>query len=103
MTLVNDEKPKVASATPFSCCQMEAHSSSLENSITDADDDDDNVPAETVVAINNNIQLDKCEYNFPRRIPIDIEFQDIKYTVGKFSFSQRKYGKKTRAPIVCKM
>lgn len=81
---------------------METHSSSLENSITDADDDDDDddVINESVCAtINNNNhiincnQLDKQDYSFPRRIPIDIEFQDIKYTVGKFSFSQRKYGK----------
>lgn len=67
------------------------------------------VEAPEVITVNNNI-ITNNKYNtllgmhhekkrtsvfaFPRRIPVDVEFQDIRYTVGKFSFSKRQYGKK---------
>ena len=45
--------------------------------------------------LNNNI-LDKyanVETNFRKCKPIDIVFENVKYTVRNFSFSQRKFGK----------
>lgn len=37
--------------------------------------------------------LDKSDFSFPRRVPVDLEFQDVRYTVGQLSLKQRKYGK----------
>lgn len=33
------------------------------------------------------------EFSFPRRVPVDLEFENVRYTVGRLSVSQRKYGK----------
>lgn len=39
---------------------------------------------------------DKPDFIFPSRVAMNLQFQDIKYTVGKFSFRNRKYGKLSR-------
>lgn len=85
MTLSKEDKSQ-----SFGCCKAETISS-VENSVTDVE------TIENCTGNNNSMfhstHLEKNEYSFPRRIPVDVEFQDIKYTVGKFSFSKRKYGK----------
>lgn len=90
----------------FGCCRDGEHSG--DQSVVDVDDAviEEESP-ESVTVNNNNITNNKYSalapiherkrssvFAFPRRIPVDVEFQDIKYTVGKFSFSKRKYGKK---------
>lgn len=37
--------------------------------------------------------LTKNHFSFPRRVPVDLEFQNVRYTVGRLSLSQKKYGK----------
>lgn len=78
-----DEKSK-----GFGCCT----SGSTENSITDIESADN-----YRFGNNNNdtimFKAEKLNGSFPKRQPVDVEFQDIKYTVGKFSFTHRKYGK----------
>lgn len=71
-------------------------SSIAENSIADGESIETN-------SNNNNdtmFNLEKKEFRFPKRISVDVEFQDIKYTVGSFSFSKRKYGKLTCCGIL---
>lgn len=36
---------------------------------------------------------DTMDFSFPKRPKVDIEFQNVKYTVGKFSLRHRKFGK----------
>lgn len=36
---------------------------------------------------------DTMDFSFPKRPKVDIEFQNVKYAVGKFSLRRRKFGK----------
>lgn len=36
---------------------------------------------------------DTMDFSFPKRPKVDIEFQNVKYTIGKFSLRRRKFGK----------
>lgn len=79
MTVIREEKGQT-----LSCCQTNSTRSSK---ILD-----------TQGKTNNNLSFNVDNYdlfdvNFPRREEVDIEFQNIKYTVRKFSFSEKKFGK----------
>ncbi len=77
------------SSQNFGCCSA-TDDISVENSVSDED----------------IVEIDKCipsikvkkfitqqdDVNFPKRMSMDLQFQDIKYTVGKFSFRNRRYG-----------
>lgn len=80
------------STQSFGCCSG-TDDISVENSVSDVD----------IVEIDEcspTVNIKKFVYepddvDFPKRISMDVQFQDIKYTVGKFSFRNRKYGKAT--------
>lgn len=75
----------------FVCCST-TDDISVENSVTDADimEVEECPPS---INIKNLVNGHQNEIGFPKRLLMDIQFQDIKYTVGKFSFRNRKYGK----------
>lgn len=99
MTVNVEEKNAKENFTP--ACYQTDETISEDNSTTDAcsssevingEDGDDDYVAGNNNSMFHSHHLDKSEYSFPRRIPVDMEFQNIKYTVGSFSFSKRKYG-----------
>lgn len=74
----------------FGCCSG-TDDISVENSISDMDIVEIDRHSPTV-----NIQkfvMQQEAVDFPKRMSMDVQFQDLKYTVGKFSFRNRKYGK----------
>lgn len=105
-----DDKPSTSSAI-VGCCQ--SSNTTPENSIAD-------YCIEDVEAPNNNtlyhvtgddlnsieithdttavpvdvvkIRKTSVDFKFPKRPKIDIEFQNIKYTVKQFSFKDRQFG-----------
>lgn len=96
MSRTKDEK------NAFSGCCPPMSNTTPENSISeDSIEESDNHPA------NNNTMFHtpdngkpllaermdgSLEHNFPKRLAVDVEFQNIRYTVGKFSFRNRKFG-----------
>lgn len=107
-----DDKPSTSSASPIvGCCQ--SSNTTPENSIADYCIEED------VEAPNNNTlfhvtgddgnaieithdasatvdaiarRRSSVDFKFPKRPKIDIEFQNIKYTVKQFSFKHRQFG-----------
>lgn len=43
------------------------------------------------IPLNNEFEV--SELTFSKRPKVDLEFQNVKYTVNRFSFQQRKFGK----------
>lgn len=80
MINLKDEKNQV-----ISCCQTTSSRRSSKVSTIDSDSQ-----------ANNNTLLEgyDVDVDFTQRDPVDIEFQNIKYTVRQFSASQRKFVKK---------
>lgn len=94
--------------TSFGCCR-DGGEHSGDHSVIDVEAVIEVDTAPEAVTVNNNINNNannkysalttaiherkrSSVFAFPRRIPVDVEFQDIRYTVGKVSFSKRKYG-----------
>lgn len=77
----------------FGCCSG-ADDISVENtSLISVDTTEVN---ECIPDANVKLCVDQSLHDgieFPNRVSMDLQFQDIKYTVGKFSFRNRKYGK----------
>lgn len=78
------------STQSFGCCSG-TDDISVENSMSDGDTVEIDDCSPTVNKKNFVDQQDGVD--FPKRLSMDLKFQDIKYTVGKFSFRNRKYGK----------
>lgn len=118
MSKVRDDKTVTNTTTPFSgCCQTTSVHTTPENSISEDsieefDDgaannntmfhthqfDDTNGGGgiggrDANIDATNNLCFGTMDKNFPRRKTVDVEFQNIKYNVRKFSFRQRKFGK----------
>lgn len=96
-----DDKP---STSKFGgCCQASA-AITPENSITEYSGEDDelannnslfhlpgtNARSVEKFAIVNG--MDANDFAFPKRPKVDVEFQNLRYTVSKFSFHERKFG-----------
>lgn len=114
-----DEKPSTSSSSIVGCCQ--SSSTTPENSIVDYIEEDleapnnntlfhaaaDNVNGEkmtsataTIKTLTTSVAVDisakkkaSIDFTFPKRPKVDIEFQNVKYTVKKFSFKNRQFGK----------
>ncbi|XP_055314826.1 ATP-binding cassette sub-family G member 1 [Sitodiplosis mosellana] len=109
-----DEKPSTSSSI-VGCCQ--SSSTTPENSIVDYIEEDleapnnntlfhasdalDNVNSEKVASATAAAVIDiiakkkaSIDFTFPKRPKVDIEFQNVKYTVKKFSFQNRQFEKK---------
>lgn len=99
-------KVKEDKSTFAGCCQTSPNTTP-ENSISE-----DSIELDDTAANNNtmfhthqfedtksggidssNLCFGNMDKNFPKRKLIDVEFQNIKYSVGKFSFRERKFGK----------
>lgn len=101
-----DEKPSTSTSI-VGCCQTS--STTPENSIVDyieadfeapnnqtlchASDIIENVNGEKIAVDSIAKKNASIDFTFPKRPKIDIEFQDVKYTVKRFSFKQREFGK----------
>lgn len=74
----------------FGCCSGVDDISVENSSMTciDNTEGDECIPVTKVKLI-----ADQPDFMFPSRVPTDLQFRDIKYTVGNFSFRNRKYGK----------
>lgn len=104
-TKVKDEKPSTSSIV--GCCQ--SSNTTPENSIVDYIEEDIetsnnntlfHAPNASGLNTNANLALDilakkraSIDFTFPKRPKVDIEFQNIKYTVKNFSFKHRQFGK----------
>lgn len=107
-----DEKPSTSSSI-VGCCQ--SSSTTPENSIVDYIEEDLEAPNNnTLFHATENVNGDKIaasavtdasvidiiakkkasiDFTFPKRPKVDIEFQNVKYIVKKFSFQNRQFGK----------
>ncbi|CAD7079303.1 unnamed protein product [Hermetia illucens] len=65
------------------CCQTGVTRSSSKGSLSDSD-----------TQINNNTLFNSFDFDHPKHEPVDIEFQNIKYTVRQFSMAKRNFVKK---------
>lgn len=104
-TKVRDDKPSTSTSI-VACCQ--SSSTTPENSIVDFIDEDfidtpnNNTLFHAANAMNkvnaeksasdNGKKMDSVDFTFPKRPKVDIEFQNVKYTVKQFSFKQREFG-----------
>ena len=112
MTTIREDK---LTKNNFGCCPVSGANSSnsiSEQSSTDDYDFDNQINNNNNNNNNNNINNnnnnnvnsninnnfysnnlnDSTKYSFPKRKPIDIEFNDIRYNVKQFSFNERKFG-----------
>lgn len=78
---------KESTTQRFGCCSG-TDNISVENSVSDDVDIEECRPT-----VNIKEFVHQNDVDFPKRMSMDVQFQDIKYTVGKFSFRNRKYGK----------
>lgn len=74
----------------FGCCSG-TDDISVDNSMSDVDTAEIG-ECKPVVNVKQFVNQEN-DIDFPNRMSMDLQFQDIKYTVGKFSFRNRKYGK----------
>lgn len=110
--VTRDEKPSTSSSI-VGCCQ--SSSTTPENSIVDYIEEDLESPNNnTLFHASQNVNSDKImistttdasvidiiakkkasiDFTFPKRPKVDIEFQNVKYIVKKFSFQNRQFGK----------
>lgn len=112
-----DDKPSTSSAL-VGCCQ--SSNTTPENSIADycieeieapnnntlfhVTGDDSNAIESThdtneMIIDVNTTRTASVDFKFPKRPKVDIEFQNIKYTVKQFSFKQRQFGKHSFFPL----
>lgn len=86
------------------CCQSSA-AVTPDNSITEYSGEDDELANNNTLfhmpEITNGLVVEKiaivngvdaAEFAFPKRPKVDVEFQNLRYTVSKFSFSEQKFG-----------
>uniref|UniRef100_A0A182J0J7 Uncharacterized protein n=1 Tax=Anopheles atroparvus TaxID=41427 RepID=A0A182J0J7_ANOAO len=74
----------------FSCCPANGESSSIDDSI-ELNDSQEGGNNNTVY---HNGLLEKQDYHFPKRPPVDIVFRDIRYDVKRFNISKAKFESK---------
>lgn len=83
----------------LNCCQPST-STTPENSIVEDDEiannntmfnlqETDSATTEKITFVKNAAVDD---FEFPKRPKVDVEFQNLKYTVNQFSFQNRKFG-----------
>lgn len=94
-----DDKP---STSKFGGCCPSSEAISPDNSITEYSAEDDELAnnntlfhvndAKVLAAKKAAIVKEEVEFNFPKRPKVDVEFQNLRYTVNKFSFHERKFG-----------
>ncbi|XP_031638739.1 ATP-binding cassette sub-family G member 4 [Contarinia nasturtii] len=101
-----DDKPSTSSSIVVGCCQ--SSSTTPENSIVDYIEEDLEAPnnntlfhAANIIENGEKIPVGiiskkkaSIDFTFPKRPKVDIEFQDVRYTVKTFSFKQREFEKK---------
>lgn len=109
--VARDERPSTSSIV--GCCQ--SSSTTPENSIVDYIEEDLEAPNNNTLfhasdameningermASSTDQPIDiiakkkaSIDFTFPKRPKVDIEFQNVKYTVKKFSFKNRQFGK----------
>lgn len=102
MSYKTNEKPSTSSSI-VACCQ--SSTTTPDNSIVDYIEED-------IDTSNNNIlyhapdgidqigldiirkqKMDKINFSFPKRPKVDIEFQNVRYSVKQFSVKNRQFGK----------
>lgn len=103
---VRDEKPSTSSSI-VGCCQ--SSSTTPENSIVDFIEEDitessnnntlfhassasNKVNGGSVSNIGDDKKMNSINFTFPKRPKVDIEFQNVKYTLKQFSFKKREFG-----------
>lgn len=79
-----------APAQTFGCCSG-TDDISVENSVSDIDMVE--IDERSTTQNMKEIVIQQDAVDFPKRRSMDVQFQDVKYTVGKFSFRNRRYGK----------
>lgn len=100
---MRDDKPSTSSSI-VGCCQ--SSNTTPENSIVDYIEEYLEVPNNNTLyhaaqKINKPSELTdviakkkpSIDFTFPKRPKVDIEFQNIVYTVKKFNFTERQFGK----------
>ncbi|XP_054741593.1 ATP-binding cassette subfamily G member 4 isoform X1 [Anastrepha obliqua] len=86
MTVIQDIKPTEACGAAINCC------SSVASSETSIDKSTDCVkPSSTSNVLYKPNNYENWEANFDLCKQIDIEFENVKYTVRKFNFHERKF------------
>uniref|UniRef100_A0A182YSF3 Uncharacterized protein n=1 Tax=Anopheles stephensi TaxID=30069 RepID=A0A182YSF3_ANOST len=71
----------------FSCCPANGESSSIDDSI-ELNDSQEGGNNNTLY---HNGLLEKQDYHFPKRPPVDIVFRDIRYEVKRFNIAKAKF------------
>lgn len=90
-----EEKP---STSKFGGCCPSSAAITPDNSITEYSAEDDELANNNTLfhlPETNDDALEKiavAEFTFPKRPKVDVEFQNLRYTVSKFSFNERKFG-----------
>lgn len=108
---LKDDKP--TTSTIVGCCQ--STTTTPDNSVVDYIEEDLEASNNNVLfhAIDETSELSNeksveivatrkayLEFTFPKRPKVDIEFQQIKYTVKKFNFKNRHFGKQIFVIII---
>lgn len=98
---VKVEKPSTSNFG--TCCQSSSPMTTPDNSIIEEYVEDEVANNNTMFHMPElNQLLDEkvafgkgldSDFSFPKRPKVDVEFQNVKYTVSQFSFQNRKFGK----------
>lgn len=87
MTVIQDVKPTDVCIAGINCCSNTANSEmSIDKSSVCVS------PSSTSNVLYKPSNYDNWESNFDLCKQIDIEFENVKYTVRKFNFHERKFG-----------
>lgn len=88
MTVIQDMKPADACGAGINCCSSVASSeTSIDESFACAK------PSCTGDVVCKPNYCENWEVNFDHCKQVNIEFENVKYTVRKFNFQERKFGK----------
>lgn len=97
-----EDKPNTSK---FGGCCPSAEAITPDNSITEYSGEDDELANNNTLFHTSEINdlttekmaivkgADATKFTFPKRPKVDVEFQNLRYTVSKFSFNERKFGK----------
>lgn len=89
-TTVGPTATTTSGSSGFSCCPANGESSSIDDSI-ELNDGQEGGNNNTVY---HNGLLEKQDYRFPKRPPVDLVFRDIRYNVKRFNISKAKFESK---------
>ncbi|XP_058168547.1 uncharacterized protein LOC131283007 [Anopheles ziemanni] len=89
-TTVGPTATTTSGSSGFSCCPANGESSSIDDSI-ELNDGQEGGNNNTVY---HNGLLEKQDYRFPKRPPVDLVFRDIRYDVKRFNISKAKFESK---------